>query len=38
MPAADAILLDTSALGVDKAIAEAIRVAGERIRYGGDVG
>jgi len=37
-PAADAILLDTSALSVDEAIAEAIRVAGERIRYGGDVG
>ena len=37
-PAADAILLDTSALSVDEAIAEAIRVAGERILYGGDVG
>jgi cytidylate kinase len=36
--AADAILLDTSALGVEEAVAEAIRVAGERIRSGGDVG
>ena len=34
-PADDAILLDTSALGVDEAIAEAIRITEERIRSGG---
>jgi cytidylate kinase len=36
--AADAILLDTSALGVDEAIAEAIRIVEHHIRSGGDVG
>lgn len=37
-PAADAVLLDTTMLGVDEAIAEAIRIAEHHIRYGGDVG
>jgi cytidylate kinase len=31
-PAADAILLDTSALDVAQAIAEAVRLAEERLR------
>jgi cytidylate kinase len=37
-PAPDAVLLDTSALGVDEAIAEAVRIAEHHIRYRGGVG